>query len=139
MGDWYSVGVLVGVGVALGVLLAGALATSRVGLLAAAALAAGAALALGVALAGWDEAVGGAVGGLAGTAGAGQLAQGTLRGGGTRAGTAVLLGLGGLALAALALVPALGYIEAVAVPALAVRLRRRAGGRYAGLRILARD
>jgi hypothetical protein len=36
-------------------------------------------------------------------------------------------------------VPALGYLEAVALPALAARLRRRSPERYAGLRTLARD
>jgi hypothetical protein len=39
----------------------------------------------------------------------------------------------------LALVPAVGYVEAVVVPALAARLRRRTGRSYAGLRVLARD
>jgi hypothetical protein len=42
-------------------------------------------------------------------------------------------------LALLALIPLVGYLEAVAVPAVAARLRRRAGARYAGLRVLARD
>ena len=32
-----------------------------------------------------------------------------------------------------------GYLEAVALPLLSLRLRGRAGSRYAGLRILARD
>jgi hypothetical protein len=41
--------------------------------------------------------------------------------------------------AALALIPGVGYLEAVAIPALGARLRRRGGERYAGLRILARD
>jgi hypothetical protein len=44
-----------------------------------------------------------------------------------------------LAAGVLALVPALGYLEAVAAPVLGQRLSRRAGQRYAGLRILARD
>ena len=43
------------------------------------------------------------------------------------------------AAALLALVPVVGYIEAIAVAALGLRLRRRAGKRYAGLRTLARD
>jgi hypothetical protein len=38
-----------------------------------------------------------------------------------------------------ALVPVLGYLETAAVPVLGGRLRRRAGSRYAGLRVLARD
>ena len=42
-------------------------------------------------------------------------------------------------LAALAFVPALGYVEAAAAPVLAARLRRRADRTYAGLRVLARD
>ena len=41
-------------------------------------------------------------------------------------------------LAALALVPALGYVEGLAVPLLGVRLRQRAAKRYAGLRTLAK-
>ena len=44
-----------------------------------------------------------------------------------------------LGLAALAFVPAVGYLEAVALVVLAVRARRRRPGRYAGLRSLARD
>jgi hypothetical protein len=44
-----------------------------------------------------------------------------------------------LALAALAFVPVLGYLTALGAPILGERLRRRAAGRYAGLRILAKD
>jgi len=44
-----------------------------------------------------------------------------------------------LAVAALAFVPLLGYVEAVLAPVLGDRLRRRASGRYAGLRVLAKD
>jgi hypothetical protein len=42
-------------------------------------------------------------------------------------------------LAGLAFVPAAGYLEVVALPALAARLRRSQADRYAGLRSLARD
>ena len=45
----------------------------------------------------------------------------------------------GSSFAAIAFVPVLGYLVAVIVPAVAVRLRARAGRTYAGLRILARD
>jgi len=62
-----------------------------------------------------------------------------LRGGGTRLGVAALVALAGLVVAALGLVPGLGYGEAVAAPLLALRLRGRGGKRYAGLRILAKD
>ena len=41
--------------------------------------------------------------------------------------------------AGLAFVPVAGYLEAVALPVLALRLRRRTPERYAGLRTLARD
>jgi hypothetical protein len=51
----------------------------------------------------------------------------------------VLVGLAAVVTAGLAFVPALGYLEAVVLPALALRLRRREPERYAGLRTLARD
>jgi hypothetical protein len=41
--------------------------------------------------------------------------------------------------AVLAVVPALGYLVVLAAPLLGRRLGRRAGSRYAGLRILAKD
>jgi hypothetical protein len=94
---------------------------------------------VGLAVGNWDEIVGGAVGGAAGAVGSAAVVQGALRRGGTRGGTGALVGVAGLVIAALALVPFVGYVEAIALPALAGRLRGREGGRYAGLRILARD
>lgn len=44
-----------------------------------------------------------------------------------------------LVLAGLALVPFAGYLEAALAPVLGRRLVRRAGARYAGLRVLAKD
>lgn len=44
-----------------------------------------------------------------------------------------------LAVAGLSLVPLLGYVVAAFSPVLGERLRRRAAGRYAGLRVLAKD
>jgi hypothetical protein len=44
-----------------------------------------------------------------------------------------------LAFAALAFVPLVGYVEAVAAPVVGERLRRRAAAKYAGLRVLAKD
>jgi len=44
-----------------------------------------------------------------------------------------------LAVAGLAFVPVVGYLEALLAPLLGERLRRRAAGRYAGLRVLAKD
>ena len=105
MGAWYTIGLFVGLGVACGVFLAGLLAVGRAGTLAAIILGTVAGAALGFAFSDWPQVVGGAVGGLLGAAGAAQIVAGTLRRGGTRAGTAVLLAVGALALAALAFVP----------------------------------
>lgn len=139
MGAWYTIGLFAGFGVALGTLLAGLLATPRVGWVAAAAVAAAGGAALGFLLSGTWEGVAGGIGGLLGAGGSAAVVTGALGRGGTRAGTAALVALGAAVIALLALVPAVGYLEAVAVPALAARLRRRAGRTYAGLRILARD
>jgi hypothetical protein len=68
-----------------------------------------------------------------------QIVRGALRRGGTTGGTGILVGLAGLGVAALALIPVVGYLEAFALPALGTRVRRRAPERYAGLRSLARD
>jgi hypothetical protein len=140
MWEWYRIGLSLGLGLGLGALLAALLAPRRVDLIAAlgaAAVAAG--VGLGYAIGGWDEAVAGGVGGGLGAIVAVRLVRGTLERGGTRGGTAMLVGLGGLILAALALVPAVGYLEAVALPALAARARGRRVERVAGLRSLARD
>jgi hypothetical protein len=139
MGEWYWIGLCAGVGVSCGVLAAALLGWARAGLLAAIALGAAAGVAIGFGLEDWDEALGGGLGGLAGGFGAGTIVRGALRRGGTRVGTAMLVGGAALAVAAIAFVPVLGYLEAVAAPVLALRLRRGGGGRYAGLRILARD
>lgn len=139
MGEWYWIGVAVGLGAGVGVLLAGLLGANRRQVVAAMLIAAAAGVGVGVALDDWGEAIGGAIGGLAGAVGAGELALGTLKRGGTRGGTAVLFALGALGVAALGFVPALGYVEAALLPIIGLRLRRRAGERHAGLRILAKD
>jgi hypothetical protein len=136
---WYTIGLAAGLGAALGVLLSGLVASVRAGTVAAAAAGIAGGAAIGVLAWGWPEAVAGGLGGALGALGAGEIARGTLVRGGTRGGTALLVAAGAVLLAALALVPAVGYLEAVAVPGLAARLRRRAGRTYAGLRILARD
>src|SRR6266508_3596342 len=94
---------------------------------------------LGVGIGEWDEAIGGGAGGTLGAIGAAQLVMGTLRRGGARFGTAIFVGLAALVLAALAWIPAVGYLEAALVPAFAARLRGRTPERYAGLRSLAKD
>jgi len=135
MGDWYTVGILVGLGAALGVASTGFLRR----LFPAAVIAACAAIVIGLAFGQWDEAAGGLAGSVCGALGSAPLVGGALRRGGTRGGTAALLALVSLVGAALAFVPVLGYLEAIAVPALGIRLRRRAPERHAGLRSLAKD
>jgi len=139
VGSWYWIGVCAGLGVGLGVLLAGLFAGTRIALTAALVLAAGVGVGIGFALGQWDEAIGGGAGGALGALGAAQLVQGTMRRGGARFGTAVFVGLAAIVLAALAWIPAFGYLEAAVVPAFAARLRGRAPERFAGLRSLARD
>jgi hypothetical protein len=102
----------------------------------------GAAIGYGVASwksGGWGDRAGGIAGGLLAALAAVQVVHGALRRGGTRGGTALLVIGVGLVVAGLALVPAAGYLEAVALPALALRLRRTQPERYAGLRTLAKD
>jgi hypothetical protein len=135
MGDWYTVGILVGLGAAIGVAATGALRRALVGVVIAVVIS----VALGFAFGQWDEAAGGAAGAICGALGSAPLVSGTLRRGGTRGGTATLLALASLAGAALAFVPVLGYLEALAVPVLGARLRRRAPDKHAGLRSLAKD
>ena len=135
MGDWYTIGILAGLGASIGVAATGALRRAIAGVLVAVA----AAVAIGLVFGQWDEAVGGAAGAVCGALGSAPLVRGTLRRGGTPGGTAALLALASLAGAALAFVPVLGYLEALAVPALGARLRSRAPERHAGLRSLAKD
>jgi len=140
MGGWYWIGVSVGLGAAAGVLVSSFAA--RV-IVAAVVIAAAAGLGLGYAIdawqpGSWGDLVGGAAGGLGGAFGAVQIVRGALRRGGTAVGTAVLVGGAALVVAGLAWIPVVGYLEALALPALALRLRRRAPERYAGLRTLAK-
>jgi hypothetical protein len=138
VGDWYTIGLALGLGIGVGVLLAGLLGGSRAAALGGAALAALAGLGIGFAIEDWTEALGGALGGAAGALAATQVVGGALRRGGTRVGVALIVAGAAAAIALLALIPLVGYIEAVAVPALAGRLRSRSAERYAGLRSLAK-
>ena len=140
MGAWYWIGVSVGLGAAAGVLVAGIAARA---VIAAVVVATVAGAGLGFAIDAWQpggfvDAIGGGAGGLAAALGAVQIVRGALRRGGTTGGTALLVGGAALAVAGLAWIPAVGYLLAVALPALAARLRRRAPERYAGLRTLAK-
>ncbi len=135
MGAWYWIGVCAGLGAALGVLAVALVRDVRVALPLALVAGGGA----GWALEEWSGAIAAAVGGVLGAVGASPTVRGALARGGTRAGTGLLVGGAAVLLAALSLVPVLGYLIALAVPVLGVRLRRRQSERHAGLRILARD
>ena len=139
MGDWYTIGLALGLGIALGTLFAGLLSATPIGRGAAVVLAAVAGALVGTFVDDWTELVAGGVGGLVGAAGAAIIVAGALRRGGTRAGLALIVTAVAAGLAGLAFVPIAGYLEAVALPFLAVRLRRTQAERYAGLRTLAKD
>ncbi|MCZ7589465.1 MAG: hypothetical protein M5U27_11570 [Gaiella sp.] len=138
MGDWYEIGVTLGLGVAAGLLLAGIFAGWRYGILTSVlgALAVGALA--GLLVKGWIGLPGALVGGLIGAVSASVVARGALRRGATRGGTAFLVGSASIAVALLALVPLLGYVAAVAVPAAAARRAQQEPARHAGLRTLAK-
>ena len=135
MGGWYWIGVLAGLGAALGIAAAGVVLRWQFAAVLAAVL--GAAIGFGVFQ--WDEALAGAAGGVAGAFGAAPLVTGALRRGGTRLGLAVFVLLGALLAAGLAFIPIVGYVEAVLLPGVGLRTRRRTPEQHAGLRILARD
>ncbi len=139
MGDWYTIGLALGIGTALGALFAGLLSSTPLGRAAAVVLAGAAGAVVGILIEDWTELLGGAVGGLVGAAAAVVVVSGAFRRGGTRAGLALIVAAVAAGLAGLAFIPGAGYLEAVALPVLATRLRRTQAERYAGLRSLARD
>jgi hypothetical protein len=121
--DWYWLGVLLGLGVTAGA-IGREVARPVLGAASLAALAAAIVIAL-LALEWW---------GLAAFAGAALLAWFALR----RLARGARLAAS-LAAAVLAFVPALGYALTLLAPLAGARLGRRAGSRYAGLRVLAKD
>jgi hypothetical protein len=139
VGDWYTIGLALGLGIALGTLFAGLLSATPLGRAAAVLLAGAAGALVGTLIDDWTELVAGGAGGLLGAAAAAVVVAGALRRGGTRAGLALIVAAVAVGLAGLAFVPGAGYLEAVALPFLAVRLRRTQAERYAGLRTLAKD
>ena len=141
MGLWYSIGVALGIGIALGTAIAGAFAPVRGALLLASLIAAacGYVLAFAVIDLHFLPAASGAIGGLVGGPVTVELCRRTLARGGTKVATAILLVIAGALIAALALIPVAGYVEALLVIVFGLLQRRRGGDRYAGLRTLARD
>lgn len=138
MGDWYEIGITVGLGLAAGLLFAGLLAGWRYGLLTSVVGAIGVGVVAGLLVKGWIGLPGALVGGLLGAASASLIARGALRRGATTGGTAFLFVGAAIAVALLALIPLVGYVLAIVLPALAARRARREPERHAGLRTLAK-
>jgi hypothetical protein len=139
MGDWYTIGLALGLGTSLGVLFAGLLTATPLGRAAAVVLAGAAGALVGALIEDWTEIGGGVIGGLVGAVAAAVVVSGALRRGGTRGGLALIVTGIAIGLAGLSFVPLAGYVVALAVPVLALRLRRTQSERYAGLRTLAKD
>ena len=139
MGDWYTIGLALGLGTAIGVLFAGLLSATRLGRVAAVVLAAAGGALVGWVIEDWTEITGGVAGGIVGATAAAIVVTGALRRGGTRGGLALIVAAVAAGLAALAFVPVVGYLQVLALPVLAARLRRTQADRYAGLRTLAKD
>jgi hypothetical protein len=144
MGSWYWIGVSAGLGAAVGVLLSGGFGGGRGSRIAVILLAGAAGAGIGFAIGSWQpgdwgDRAAGIAGGLAGALAATQTVSGALRRGGTRVGTAALLAGAAIVLAALAWIPAVGYVTVLVLLALVPLLRRGRPERYAGLRTLARD
>jgi hypothetical protein len=138
MGAWYTIGLSLGLGLGLGVVLSGLLGVNVAGLAAALIAGAGAGALIGLGIGDAGEAIGGAIGGFLGALSAAAVVHGALRRGATRLGLAAFVGMGGLLVALLALIPTVGYLEAVVLPILAARMRGRQAARFAGLRTLAK-
>ena len=138
MAEAYRIGISLGGGAGIGVVVAGLLARAPRSVIATALVGAVISAVLGLVFFGVPELVAGGAGGLLGGAAAAAFATGSLRRGGTSGGTALLLVGAGIVVFALALVPAVGYLEVVGLPLLGVRAQRRAGEKYAGLRTLAK-
>ena len=138
MGDWYEIGITVGLGVAAGVFSAGVLAGLRFGWAASVAGALGVGVVAGLLVKGWLGVPGGLAGAVSGAASAGVVVRGALRRGGTIGGTAFLLVGAAVMLALLALIPLVGYVLAAMLPVLAWRRARAEPEHYAGLRTLSK-
>jgi hypothetical protein len=138
MGSWYTIGLCLGLGLGIGVALAGVLGSNVLGVGVGALAGSTAGAALGIAIGDTAEVVAGGVGGFLGAVAAAAVVHGALRRGGTRLGIAAYVGVLGLLICLLALIPVVGYVEAVAIPVLAARMRGREAARFAGLRTLAK-
>ena len=138
VGSWYTIGLCLGLGLGIGVALVGILGTNVLGVGVGAIVGVAVGAAIGLAIGDMPEVIAGGVGGLLGALSAAAVVHGALRRGGTRIGIAAYLGVLGLLICLVALIPAVGYLAAVGIPLLAARMRGRQAARFAGLRTLAK-
>ena len=138
MGNWYTLGLCVGLGLAVGIAVTAILGANVIGVGAGAVIGAGVGVVIGLTIGETDEAIACAVGAVLGAAAAGVAVRGALRRGATRFGTGAYLAALAIVVALLSLVPVVGYVLAVAVPVAALRMRGRQAARFAGLRTLAK-
>jgi hypothetical protein len=138
VGTWYTIGLCLGLGLGLSVAITGILGSNVLGIGAAAIVGAVLGGAIGLAIGDTAETVAGAVGGALGALSAATVVVGALRRGATRFGVGAYVGALGVLICLVAVVPVAGYVLAVALPLLAVRMRGRQAARFAGLRTLAK-
>lgn len=138
VGSWYTIGLCLGLGLGLSVAITGVLGSNVIGIGAAAVVGAVLGGAIGIGIAGTPETVAGVIGGILGALSAAAAVTGALRRGATRFGVGAYMGAVGVLVCLLALIPIAGYVLAVALPVLAVRMRGRQAARFAGLRTLAK-
>jgi phosphate/sulfate permease len=137
VGAWYTVGALLGFGLGLGVIASGLLAVSTRGMVAAMFVAAAVSLVFTIKFEP-VHVIAAVVGAVVGAASASVVVRGALARGGTRLGVAGFMTVAGVVVFLLAAIPVVGYVETLALPLLAARMRGREPERHAGLRTLAK-
>ena len=138
VGDWYTIGLCLGLGLGLSIAITGILGTNVLGIGAAAIVGAVLGGSIGLLIGDTAETIAGAIGGVLGALAAAAVVVGALRRGATRFGVGAYMGVLGVFVCLVALIPIAGYALAVALPVLAARLRGRQAARFAGLRTLAK-
>ncbi|HYI75937.1 MAG TPA: hypothetical protein VEW90_11750 [Gaiellaceae bacterium] len=138
MGDWYTIGLCLGLSLGLSIAITGILGANMLGIGTAAVIGAALGAAIGLVIGETPETIAGIVGGVLGALAAAAVVVGALRRGATRFGVGAYMGAVGVLVCLIALIPVAGYALAVALPALAARLRGRQAARFAGLRTLAK-
>ena len=136
VGDWYTIGLCLGLGLGLGCALR-APRLERSGWARRRSSVRGRGGAIGLLVGDTAETVAGGVGGLLGALSAAVVVA-ARSGAARRASGAAYVGAVGLLVCLVALIPLAGYVVAVALPLLAARMRGRQAARYAGLRTLAK-